>query len=392
MATKTTKLSERISKLPPYLFAGIEKTVEEKRKQGVEIISFGIGDPDLPAPAEIRERLAVEARDQENHNYSSSKGELEFREAVVGFMDRRFGVSINSSQVCACLGSKEAIANIARAFVNPGDNVICPNPGYPVYAQGATILCDGIPRFIPLLEKNNFLPDLDELENLIDARTRIVYLNYPNNPTSAIASRKFMERLADIFERKNAILAYDNAYSEFTYGDYVAPSILEFTGNAIEFHSLSKTFCMTGDRIGFAVGRKEYVGGLVKVKSQIDSGNPVYTQKAGAFALGLYKGREKPECVKQILREYELRRKVLAAGLKKIGLKVFGSNATFYVWARVPEGSGGDIKFAERCLERGVVATPGSGFGSAGKGYVRFALTQPMKRIIKALGHIERVL
>ena len=267
-----------------------------------------------------------------------------------------------------CLGSKEGIANIARAFINPGDRVLVPDPAYPVYANGSTILCDGTAVPLPLLEKNGFKPDFEAVN---PKGIKMMFLNYPNNPTAATVDKAFLKEAVDFAKDNNIILCYDNAYSEITYDGYRAPSILEVDGAmdvAVEFHSLSKTFNMTGDRIGFAVGNKQLVAGLTKVKSQIDSGPPVYTQKVAVKALAAYKSHEPPEFLKknnQILQE---RRDLLVETLCKIGYKCDKPKATFYVWVNC---KGDSMKFAAKLLDVGVAVTPGIGFGKYGEGYVR---------------------
>ena len=287
----TFEYADRIKRLPPYLFAELEKLTREKKLCGIDLISLSIGDPDLPPPLFIIDSLKEEAGDPKNHNYSFSQGEPDFREEVTAWCKKRFNVDLHQDQVVALLGSKEGIANIARAFINPGDRVLVPDPAYPVYAQGSTILCDGITMPMPLLEENGFKPDFDSIKT---DKAKMMFLNYPNNPTAATVDKKFLKEAVDFAKDNNLILCYDNAYSEVTYDGYRAPSILEVdcgTDVAIEFHSLSKTFNMTGDRIGFAVGNKQLVAGLTKVKTQIDSGPPVYTQKVAVKALSSYKSR-----------------------------------------------------------------------------------------------------
>ncbi|MGA2522575.1 MAG: LL-diaminopimelate aminotransferase [Candidatus Bathyarchaeia archaeon] len=383
----TFDYAERIKRLPPYLFAEIEKNIKEKKAQGVDLISLSIGDPDLPPPQFIIETFKQEATNPKNHNYSFSQGEPDFREAVASWYKERFNVDLTQDQVVALLGSKEGLANIARAFINPGDRVLVPDPGYPVYANGSTILCDGTVIPMPLLEKNSFQPDFES----IDAKSaKMMFLNYPNNPTAATVDKKFLKKAVDFAKDNNIILCYDNAYSEITYDGYKAPSILEIDGSmdvAVEFHSLSKTFNVTGDRIGFAVGNKRLVGGLAKVKSQIDSGPPVYTQKVAVKALASYKGKEPPEFLRknnQILQE---RRDLLIETLCKIGYKCEKPKATFYVWANC---KGDSMKFATKLLDAGVAVTPGVGFGKFGEGYVRITFTQPKERIIEACERISK--
>jgi LL-diaminopimelate aminotransferase len=382
----TFEYADRIKRLPPYLFAEIEKMIKEKKAQGIDLISLSIGDPDLPPPPFIIEALKQEVSDLKNHNYSFSQGEPDFREAVAGWYKKRFNVDLAQDQVVALLGSKEGIANIARAFINLGDRVLVPDPAYPVYANGSTILCDGLAVPMPLLEENGFKPDFDGLNS---KGAKMMFLNYPNNPTAATVDKKFLKQAVDFAKDNSIMLCYDNAYSEVTYDGYHAPSILEIDGAmdvAIEFHSLSKTFNMTGDRIGFAVGNKQLVSGLTKVKSQIDSGPPVYTQKVAVKALSSYKNREAPEFLKknnQILQE---RRDLLVETLCKIGYKCEKPKATFYVWVNC---TGNSMQFATKLLDVGVAVTPGIGFGKYGEGYARITFTQPKERIVEACNRID---
>jgi len=379
--------SERVRRLPPYLFAEIEREVTEKKRAGADVINLGIGDPDLAPPKFVLRALAREARNPKNHNYSLSQGEPEFREACGRWMKKRFGVEVDpQKEIVGLIGSKEGLANLARAFVNPGEKVLVPDPAYPVYAQGAAILSDGTPVYFPLLEEDGFQA---RVEQLLPSGARLLYLNYPNNPTGAVAARETLEAIAEYCEETRTILCYDNAYCELTFDDYRAPSMLEFTRNAIEFHSLSKTFCVTGDRIGFAVGNAELIDGLRKVKSQVDSGPPVYVQKMAAEALDSYGGAGRPNEVEKRVREYARRRKILVGGLNKIGLRTKLPLATFYVWTRVPGGN--SVEFTKKALQANVVVTPGAGFGQAGEGYVRFAVTQPKERIKEAIERLAGV-
>ncbi len=382
----TFEYAERIKRLPPYLFAEIEKIQKEKKAQGIDLISLSIGDPDLPPPQFVVDALKKEASDLKNHNYSFSQGEPDFRAAVTQWYKNRFGIDLQHDQVVALLGSKEGIANIARAFVNPGDHVLCPDPAYPVYANGSTILCDGTTVSLPLLEENGFKPDFEA----VDARrVKMMYINYPNNPTAATIDFKCLKEAVDFAEDNNIILCYDNAYSEITYDGYRAPSILEIEGAmdvAIEFHSLSKTFNMTGDRIGYAVGNKHLVAGLTKVKSQIDSGPPVYTQKVAVEALGSYTSRDAPEFLKKNNQIMQERRDLLVDTLCKLGYPCEKPKATFYVWVNC---KGDSMKFAAKLLDAGVVVTPGIGFGKHGEGYVRITFTQPKERIEEACRRIK---
>jgi LL-diaminopimelate aminotransferase len=385
----TFEYSDRIKRLPPYLFAEIEKIIKEKKAQGVDLISLSIGDPDLPPPPFVVEALKQEVADLKNHNYSFSQGEPDFRQAVSEWYKKRFNVDLSQDQVVALLGSKEGIANIARAFINPGDQVLVPDPAYPVYANGSTILCDGTAVSMPLLEEKNFQPDFDA----IDAKkAKMMFINYPNNPTAATVDKKFLKEAVEFAKDNKIILCYDNAYSEITYDGYQAPSILEIDGAmdvAIEFHSLSKTFNVTGDRIGFAVGNKTLVTGLTKVKSQIDSGPPVYTQKVAVKALAAYSSRESPEFLKKNNRILQERRDLLVETLNKIGYQCDKPKATFYVWVNC---KGDSMKFAAKLLDACVAVTPGVGFGKYGEGYVRITFTQPKERIMEACSRIASAL
>ena len=385
----TFEYAERIKRLPPYLFAEIEKITNEKKAQGIDLISLSIGDPDLPPPPFITETLKQEAANPKNHHYSFSQGEPDFREAVAGWYKKRFNVDLQHDQVIALLGSKEGIANIARAFINPGDRVLVPDPAYPVYANGSTILCDGTAVPLPLLEEKGFKPDFEAVNT---QNSKMMFLNYPNNPTAVTVDKAFLREAVDFAKDNCLILCYDNAYSEITYDGYHAPSILEIDGAldvAIEFHSLSKTFNMTGDRIGFAVGNKQLVSGLTKVKSQIDSGPPVFTQKVAVKALASYTSRETQEFLKKNNQTLEERRDLLVDTLCKIGYKCERPKATFYIWVNC---KGDSMEFASKLLNVGVAVTPGIGFGKHGEGYVRITFTQPKERISEACNRIASAL
>ncbi len=381
--------ADRVKMLPPYLFAEIERLIKEKRSQGVDLISLSIGDPDLPPPKFIIDALKAEVADLKNHNYSFSQGEPDFRQAVSDWYKKRFHVDLKQDQVVALLGSKEGIANIGRAFVNAGDRVLVPDPAYPVYANGTTILNEAVPVSMPLLEENGFMPDFDSVN---PKRVKMMFLNYPNNPTAATADKKFLKEAVDFAVDNNIILCYDNAYSEVSFDGYKPPSILEIDGAmdvAVEFHSCSKTFCMTGDRIAFAVGNKQLISGLTKVKSQVDSGPPVYIQKVATKALQSYVSDEPPEFLKKNNQIYAERRDVLVDLLCRIGFKCEKPKATFYVWANCKSDS---MEFATKLLNVGVAVTPGIGFGQQGENYVRIALTQPKDRIEEACERISKIL
>ena len=381
----TFEFAERIKRLPPYLFAELEKLTREKRCCGVDLVSLSVGDPDLPPPAFFVESLKEEVANLKNHNYSFSQGEPDFRAAVTAWCKKRFNVDLQHEQVVALLGSKEGIANVARAFIDPGDRVLVPDPAYPVYANGSTILSDGTAVSMPLLEENGFKPDFGSTDT---EGAKMMFLNYPNNPTATTVDKAFLKEAVDFAVDNNLMLCYDNAYSEITYDGYTAPSILEVDGAmdvAIEFHSLSKTFNVTGDRIGFAVGNKQLVAGLTQVKTQIDSGPPVYTQRAAVKALASYKGREPPEFLRQNNQILQERRDLLVDTLCKIGYEVERPKASFYVWVNC---RGDSMKFAAKMLDLGVAITPGVGFGKYGEGYVRITFTQPKERIAEACRRI----
>jgi len=382
-------LSARIKALPPYLFAELDRKKEEVRARGVDIIDLGVGDPDRPTPKFIVERMEREAAVPANHRYPSYEGLPEFRAAAAKWYRRRFDVSLDpSSEVVALIGSKEGIAHFPLAFVNPGDGVLVPDPGYPVY-HIATMFAGGKSHFMPLLRENGFLPDLDAIPGFVLAKTKILFLNYPNNPTSATADRKFFRKVLGLAEEHDLIVAHDAAYTEVYFDGKRPMSILELPGakkRCIEFHSLSKTYNMTGWRIGFAVGNVDLVAGLGKVKTNVDSGAFQAVQCAGIAALT--GGDRASEGIRRI---YQERRDVLIPGLRALGLDPVIPKATFYVWIPVPKGYT-SASFCAHLLEKtGIVTTPGSGFGKRGEGYVRIALTKEKGRIREALSRMRKV-
>ena len=387
------KYANRVNRLPPYIFVEIEKLKKEKKRQGIDLISLGIGDPDLTTPDLILNEMIKQVRYPENQNYPASMGEQDFREAVQRWYKVRFNIEFDAdNEVSNLIGGKEGIANIARAFVNPGDIVLCPSPGYPVYENGATKLCDGEPYLVPLLEENNFLPEFETIDTSILKKAKLMYLNYPNNPTGATAPKAFLKKAVDYAEDYNFIIVYDNPYSEFTFEDYIAPSLLQIDQNHIEINSASKMFCMTGFRCGWAVGHEDIISGIRKVKSQIDSGSPRFIQKAVIKGLNQYTSEKKPKIVREIIETYEKRRDALIKGLNEIGWKTEKPKATFYVWSHIPEGETNSMDFVKKLIDVGVVLTPGAGFGKFGEGFVRFALTQPINKINEALERIEKII
>ena len=385
--------AERVKRLPKYIFVAVEELKAKKKKEGIDFISLGIGDPDLTTPELIINELIDQVKIPENQNYPASMGEEIFREGIARWYKVRFGVDFNADrEVTNVLGGKEGVANIARAFINPGDIVLCPNPGYPVYANGATKLCDGEPYLMPLTKQNKFLPNLELIETKILKKAKMMYLNYPNNPTGAIAPIEYLKKAVDYAEDYNFIIIYDNPYSEFTFGDYTAPTLLQINSDHIEINSASKTFNMTGFRCGWAVGNQEIIEGLRKIKSQIDSGCPIFIQKAVIKGLNEYKSEKKPEIVDKNMKIYEKRRDVLVEGLNKIGWETDKPKATFYIWTQIPEGETNSMDFVKKLINVGVIITPGIGFGQYGEGFVRFALTQPIERIKEALERIDKAL
>jgi len=382
------KLADRLSKLPPYLFAEIDRLKEEARAKGMDIIDLGVGDPDQPTPPHIVNKLQEACADSEYHHYPSYEGMPRFREAVAGWYHRRFGVTLDpATEVVSLIGSKEGIAHLPLAFVNPGDVTLVPDPAYPVYAIG-TLFAGGEVVALPLQRGNGFLPDLDAIPKRALERAKILYLNYPNNPTTAVADVVFYARVAELAARHGFLVAADSPYSELTYDGYQAASFLEAPGArevGVEFHSLSKTYNMTGWRCGFAVGNAQVIAGLGKIKTNIDSGLFQAIQVAGIVAL---EGDQ--SCVEAMRKIYTERRNVFVQGLRAAGLDLSAPKATFYVWAPAPQGYTSAAFAAHLLSTSGIVATPGNGFGPAGEGYVRFSLTVDKDRLAEAVARIQR--
>ena len=356
--------------------------------RGVDVINLGVGDPDTPTPAHIVARLAEAAANPANHRYPDYEGLLAFRQAAAAWMERRYGVRVDPvREVVSLIGSKEGIANMAVAFVDPGDIVLVPDPGYPVYHVGAAFN-GGQTYRLPLRRENGFLPDLAAIPADVARAAKLLWLNYPNNPTAAVAPAAFFADAVRFAERHGVILCHDAAYAELYFGER-PPSLLEIPGGrdvAIEFHSLSKTFSMTGWRIGFAVGNPELIAGLGQVKTNVDSGVFQAVQEAGIAALSSDQG-----CVESGRAIYQRRRDLVLKALAKAGLKAVTPKATFYVWVENPKGLD-SASFASRVLEEtAVVITPGTGFGPSGEGYVRFSLTVADDRLAEAVARIERL-
>ncbi len=382
--------AERLQKLPPYLFVEIDRIKKKLLTEGKDIIDLGIGDPDLATPEEIIEELYTAVQDPSNHRYPLDLGISEFRYAIAEWFQKRFGVELDpDKEILPLIGSKEGIAHFPLAIVNPGDIVLIPEPLYPPYRSGA-IFAGAKIYYLPLRKENGFLPRLEDISKNILSRTKILYLNYPNNPTTAVVDKEYLKFVVNMAQQYGFCVLYDNAYSELTFDGYRAPSILEVEGGkevAIEFHSFSKTYNMTGWRLGWACGNTELIEALRQIKSNIDSGvfNPI--QYAGIKALQIYDSH-----ISRLLKIYTERRDLFVTGLRKGGWMVDFPKATFYIWARIPDGNS-SAEFCKLLLENCyIVATPGSGFGPSGEGYVRFALTTRKERLQEAIDRIKKIL
>ena len=382
------ELADRLQRLPPYLFAEIDRQKQEARARGIDLIDLGIGDPDLPTPPHVVKALARAAHEPKNHRYPDYEGLLAFRGAAAEWYHRRFGVTLDpATEVLTLIGSKEGTGHIPLAFVNPGDIVLVPDPGYPVYAAG-TWFAGGEPHFLPLRAERDFLPDLDSVPSAVLARAKMLFLNYPNNPTAACATPAFFARVVAFARAHNLIVCHDAMYSELCFDGYRPPSFLETPGArevGVEFHSCSKSYSMTGWRIAWVAGNRQIVAGLGRVKTNVDSGVFQAVQEAGIAALD---GPQ--DYVAHVRGVYQERRDLVVAGLRRLGFPVTPPRATFFVWAPVPDGSD-SRKWASRLLqEAGVVVTPGVGFGPAGEGFYRIALTVDKVRIAEALDRLSR--
>ncbi|MHB1126151.1 MAG: LL-diaminopimelate aminotransferase [Bacillota bacterium] len=377
----------RIKKLPPYLFARIEKKIEEAREQGKDIISLGIGDPDHPTPDYIISKLVDQAHNPENHRYPSSVGLLEFRQAVAAWYQRRFGVNLDPrTEVVNLIGSKEGIAHISFCYVNPGDINLVPDPGYPVYSIG-TLLAGGESYLMPLREEKGFLPDLDSIPSEVALKAKLMFVNYPNNPTGAVAGLDFYQRVVEFARTYDIVVCHDAAYSEMAFDGYKPLSFLEVEGAkevGVEFNSLSKPFNMTGWRVGWAAGNAKVIEALGRLKSNLDSGAFQAVQYAAIEALN---GSQDAVTAMQLV--YQERRDMVIGTLNSMGWNLSKPKATFYIWVPVPQGHT-SASFAELVLEKaGVIITPGSGYGEYGEGYFRISLTVPTERLQGALQRIK---
>ncbi len=382
--------AHRIANLPPYLFAEIDKKITAKRAEGVDVISLGIGDPIDPTPDNIIKVLNEQSLNPDNHRYPSYFGMKSYREAVSRWYKKKFDLSFDAdSEVLGLIGSKEGIAHISVAYVDPGDVVLVPDPGYPVYNSG-TILAGGVPHFMPLTPENGFTPDLDAIPDDVAKAAKLMFINYPNNPTSAVIEDDFFKRVVDFAKAHEIVVCHDFPYSEITFGGYEAPSFLSTPGArsvGVEFHSLSKTYNMTGWRCGWVVGNESVIEALGRVKSNIDSGVFNAIQYAGIEAL------EGPQDIIEKMRGiYKKRQDIVVTSLKNIGIDVEPPKGTIYVWFPVPIGHS-SASFATLILEEaGVVISPGSAYGPSGEGFARIALSVPDDRLEEAMARIKKAL
>ena len=384
------ELADRVKNLPPYLFAAIDKMKQDALSRGVDVIDLSIGDPDIPTPQHIVDAMKKAVDKPAHHRYPSYEGMISYREAVANWYRQRFNVSLDpKTEVLSLIGSKEGIGHIPLAFVNPGDVVLVPSPGYPVYPVG-TLFAGGESCIMPLKEKNGFLPDFKAIPEDKLKRAKLMFLNYPNNPTAAVATEGFFKNAIELAVKYNIIICHDAAYSEVYYDNEKPMSFLNVEGAkdvGIEFHSLSKTYNMTGWRIGFAVGNRDVIFGLGKIKTNLDSGVFQAIQEASIIAL-----QTEDAVLSRIRNIYQDRRDALYEGLKGLGIQINKPKATFYLWAKVPNGFDSTTLVAHLLEKTGVLGTPGVGFGAPGEGYIRFALTQSVEKIKEAVERIRKSL
>ena len=381
------RIAERVRTLPPYLFAAIEQQIAERRAAGIDVISLGIGDPDLPTPDHIVEALAEGARDPATHQYPSNQGEPRFREAVADFYATRFGVTLDpSEQIVPLLGAKEGIAHICQVLLDPGDVALAADPGYPVYVNGP-LLADGVARHLPLVPALGFQPDLEAIPAETLERAKMLFVSYPNNPTGAVIEDDFFARLVAFAREHDIVVVHDNAYADITFDGYVAPSFLATPGASevgVEVFSLSKSYNMTGWRAGAVVGDREVVDAYWRLKTNVDSGMFGAVQRAAVAAL-----TGSQECVREMCRVYRRRRDLLVTALRAVGMHVDPPRGTIYLWVPVPDGYT-SASFTQQVLEQAdVVVTPGAAYGPSGEGYIRLSLTVPDDRLEEAVRRIE---
>ena len=382
------RTAKRIDELPPYLFVGISKKIAEKQARGEDVVSLAIGDPDIPTPRHIIERLCQAAQDPANHRYPESEGLPDFRRAIAEWYEKRFDVILDPDQeVLPLIGAKEGIGHIALCFIDPSDIALVPDPAYPVYSIG-TMFAGGSSYYMPLTEENDFLPELESIPSEIAQRAKLLWLNYPNNPTSAVAELDFFDRVVAFARKHDLAVCHDGPYTEVAFDSYRPPSFMQTPGAkdvGVEFHSLSKTYNMTGWRVGMVVGNARAIDALRRVKSNLDSGIPQAIQHAAIEAL-----RGPQDCIEEHNAVYQRRRDLLLNILSQIGLKARPPRASLYIWARIPEGYT-SLEFATTLLEEaGVVVIPGISYGKYGEGYIRISLTIPDDRIAEAVARLSR--
>ncbi|MDI3481976.1 MAG: LL-diaminopimelate aminotransferase [Tepidanaerobacteraceae bacterium] len=383
------KVADRIKKIPPYISAEIDKKIAELRKKGVDVVTLGVGDPDLPTPENIIKVMEKAIWEPAYHRYPAYEGSIEFRRAVADYYQKRFGVNLNpENEVMALIGSKEGIVNLTYAFVDYGDYVLVPDPAYPVY-KTAALFAGGIPYAMPLLKENNFLPDFTKIDTDIARKAKLMFLCYPNNPTSAVADKKFFEEAVEFAKTYDIVICNDSAYAEITYDGYESPSILSASGAediAIELGSLSKPYRMTGWRIGYAVGNREIISALGKIKTNVDSGQFTAIQKAAVEAL-----TGPQDSLKDMRSIFTARRDMMVSALKEMGFDVEAPKGTFYIWAPVPKGHT-SMSFSEMLVEKAaVVVIPGNAYGEYGEGFFRISLTTPDDRIKEAIKRMKEI-
>jgi LL-diaminopimelate aminotransferase len=381
------KIARRIEKLKPYLFVEINKRIAAKKAKGEEIISFAIGDPDIPTPAHIIEGLCRAAQDPVNHRYPESEGLPELRQAIADWYQKRFNVTLDAAtEVLPLIGAKEGIGHLAFCLIDPGDIALVPDPGYPVYAIG-TELAGGRPYYLSLKESNGFLPNLNGIRDDILKNARVLWLNYPNNPTGAVADLEFFQRAVEFGRKNNIIICHDGPYTEVAFDGYEPVSLMQAEGakeTGVEFHSFSKSYNMTGWRIGMVVGNAKVIGALKTLKSNLDSGIPQSIQHMAIEAL-----QGPQDSISEHNAIYQRRRDLICEVLNNIGLQATPPKGGLYIWARVPEGYN-SVDFTADLLDQvGVAVTPGAGYGRSGEGYVRVSLTIPDAALVKGLSRLS---
>ena len=381
------KFASRIEKVPPYLFVGISRKIAEKRAQGIDVISFGIGDPDIPTPENVVEKLRETALDSPNHRYPETDGLPEFRQAVVDWYQRRFGISVHpDKETLPLIGAKEGIGHAALCFIEPGDIALVPDPGYPVYSVG-TWFAGGECHWMPLLEENGWMPDLDAIPGDVADKATVMWLNYPNNPTGAIADADYFAKVVEFAKAHDIAVMHDASYSEVAFDGYRPISFLETPGAidvGVEFHSLSKSYNMTGWRLGMAVGNEDIISALMVIKSNLDSGVPNAIQYMGMEAMELSQN-----AIDERNAIYEHRRDRVVQTLRDIGLDAIPPKASLYVWTRIPEGFTSAEFTALLLDEADIVVTPGNGYGEYGEGYIRLSLTINDEDMEKGLARLS---